>query len=103
MGGERSAASDAGGGHGRVYGAGVAKEPLTRRVFREALECGGVEPPLWEGGGRWQSRRRSKHHTPRLITIPPPSQSGGSIATALQSFAKCATSRASIKCSPTSG
>src|SRR4051794_37210826 len=51
-----------------------------------------IEPPLWEGGGRLASRERSKHHTLRVVTIPPPSQSGGSIATALQSFVKCAAS-----------
>src|SRR3954447_20895221 len=30
-----------------------------------------------EGDGN-ESRRRSKHHTLRIVTIPPPSQSGGS-------------------------
>src|SRR3954468_23629107 len=46
-----------------------------------------TEPPLWEGGGRWASRKSSKHQTLRVVEIPPPSQSGGSVATALQSAA----------------
>src|SRR4051794_22222169 len=69
----------------------------TPGVFREALECARRRAAAL--GGRWNrddSQRlmlaqRSAPH------IPPPSQSGGSVATALQSFAKCAACRASIK------
>src|SRR3954452_4093876 len=61
-----------------VMARGFTDAIVVGRAFREALECGGVEPPLWEGGGRESSRRLSKHHTLRVMTIPPPSQSGGS-------------------------
>src|SRR3954451_6450241 len=46
------------------------------------------EPPIWEGGGREASRRRSKHHTRRGITIPPPSQSGGFATRSPKCFAR---------------
>jgi hypothetical protein len=52
--------------------------------FREALECGGDRATPLGGRGTVRSRRRRKHHTLRVVTIPPPSQSGG-LATALQS------------------
>src|SRR6185295_7323786 len=52
--------------------------------FAKLWSAVAIEPPLWEGGGRRPSRRPSKHHTLRVVTIPPPSQSGG-LATALQS------------------
>src|SRR3954447_15237274 len=51
------------------------------------MEVRGAKPPLWEGGGRCISRRRSKHHALRALAIPPPSQSGGSTPRALQSAA----------------
>jgi len=55
--------------------------------FAKLWSAVAIEPPLWEGGGGRSSRGRSKHHTLRIVTLPPPSQSGGSIATALQSAA----------------
>src|SRR5436309_8170825 len=36
-------------------------------------------------GGRWRLRGRCKHRRLRDAALPPPSQSGGSVATALQS------------------
>jgi len=55
-------------------------------------KCGGKATAL---GGRWNrdDTQRVMLATAFAIHRPPPSQSGGSIATALQSFAKYAASR----------
>ena len=69
--------------------------PASESFVRSTLECGGKATAL---GGRWKrddSQRVMLAPSAGSVT-PPPSQSGGSVATALQSFAKCAASRASI-------
>src|SRR5712672_1548728 len=53
-------------------------------------------PPLWEGGGIVTTRSVRCLLGPSDGRRPPPSQSGGSVATALQSFAKYAATRASM-------
>jgi len=62
---------------------------------RSTLECGDNVTAL---GGRWNrdDALRLMLATSSRGHRPPPSQSGGSIATALQSFAKSAGTRASI-------
>src|SRR3954463_1502012 len=69
----------------------VSDACAARGTFREALECGGDRATAL--GGRRNAtypqrlmRARAKHHTLRVLTIPPPSQSGD-LVTALQSAA----------------
>src|SRR6185295_3658590 len=81
---------------GGVYPRSAAVKKCGAHFVRSTLECGGKATAL---GGRWN--RDGPHRvmlaTFAMMPVPPPSQSGGSVATALQSFAKCAVGRASIK------
>jgi hypothetical protein len=55
--------------------------------IREALECGSDRATALGGSGKVIVAQLSKHHAPRVVAIPPPSQSGGSTPRALQSAA----------------